>query len=477
MLNKNSINGIIFLGLLLFIPSRIAAQEVEIDTSAYLPYYYYGALDYNLMIAAASGYETEVVRLIKAGADIDARTTEGATPLIFAVSNNHLNTVKNLLALEPEVNVITAASETPLLIAVKNENVEIAEALIRAGADIDFSDKNGAASLHFSSLYGYFYVTDMLLYYRADMEKKTRDGTSPLMAAVWAGNADVADLLIQHGANMAARDNLGFTPFQIAAQNGDTVIMNMLIRQGVDIYAVNKFNWDALALTIRADNLPAMKLLLDKGDRWSSPERKAIDPYTIASKYRRTEAIELLRQGNVPGKIRKEIDQTGISLSSKLNMKDIYTGFSMSFKEPLLNAGIITGLDTKLWYTRVLQKQNENLYYQYLDKSSVVYAGIFKEFPIIDNRLKNSLSFSTTLSVGYSFGNKLKGTDIVPGNRVMLMPAAGFRWNIGKVTMSASAEYMKSDFYNVGPVWLRAGITYNYFFDRIRAPLKNIKWY
>jgi ankyrin repeat protein len=476
MLNK-SIKEIIFLGLLFSFSLRIAAQEGEIDTSAYLPYFYYGALDYNLMIAASNGYESEVARLIDAGADIDAKTTEGATPLIFAVANNHLNTVKKLLGYDPDVNVVTATSETPLLIAVKNQNVEIAEALIRAGADIDFSDKNGAAPLHYSSLYGFFYVTDMLIYYRADIEKKARDGTTPLMAAIWGGNADIADLLIQHGANMAARDNQGFTPFHIAAQNGDTVIMAMLIRQGVDIYEVNRYNWDALALTIRTDNMPALKLLLRSGTKWGSPESKAIDPYTIASKYRRTDIIDILRTKNVPGKVKKKIDQAGISVSSKLNMKDIYTGFSLSFKEPLMNAGIIAGLDTKVWYTRVLQKRNEDLFYQYLGKSSVFYAGAFKEFPLIDNKLKNSLSFSTTMALGYSFGNQMKGTDNVPGNRLTIMPSAGFKWNINNVTILVSAEYMKSDFYRVGPLWLRAGLTYNYFFDRIRAPLKNIKWY
>ena len=476
MLNKKSITGILFLGLLLLFPFSISAQEAEIDTSAYIPYYYYGATDYNLMIAASEGYYTEVIRLIENGADVSAKTAEGATALVFAVANNHLNTVLLLINNDSDVNTVTTNAETPLLIAVKNENVEIAEALIRAGADIDYSNHRGVTPLHFSSIYGFFYVTDLLIYYRADIDRKTEDGTTPLMSAIWAGHADVADLLIQNGANMEARDSQGFTPFQIAAQNGDTVLMSMLIKHGVNIYAQNNYNWDALAISISTDNIPAFRLLLKEGNQWTSPERKALDPYLIASKYRRTEIIEILINENVPGKVKKGIDQMGISLSSRFNMRDLYTGMALSFKDPLLNAGIITGIDTKLWYTRVLFKKDDDLYYQYLDKSSIVYAGIFKEFPIID-RLKTGLSLSTSLNMGYSFGNKLKGTDIPPGNKLMLLPSANLKLNITNIVISAGAEYMKSDFYKIGPIWFRAGLTYNYFFDRVRAPLKMIKWY
>ncbi len=475
MLNKKPISVIRLLGLLLLLPLSAYAQE-EIDTSAYLPDYYYGALDYNLMIASSLGYESEVTRLLENGADVTAKTAEGATALIFAVANNHLSAAKILINNEADVNTVTSSMETPLMIAVKNENVEIAEALIRAGADIDFSNHRGVTSLHFSSIYGFFYITDLLIYYRADIDKKTEDGTTSLMAAIWAGNAEVADLLIQNGANMEARDNQGFTPFQIAAQNGDTVIMKMLIKHGVNIYAKNNYNWDALILTISTEKIPALKLLLKEGNAWTSPERKALDPYLVASKYRRTAILEILTSEKVPGNVKKGIDQMGITVSSKLNMKDIYTGLALSFKEPLINSGFVIGMDTKLWYTRVLLEKEENLIYQYLDKSSIVYAGLFKDFPIYE-KFKTGLSFSTTVAVGYSFGNKLKGTEIPPANKYMLMPSANLKLNLNNIVITAGAEYMKSDFYNISPIWFRAGLTYNYFFDRVRAPLKMIKWY
>ncbi len=478
MHNNKAYNGFLLFALLFLFPVFIGAQTTKIDTSGYLPLSIDGALDYNLMVAASKGYDSEITRLLLKGADISAETNDGATPLVIAVANNRLSTVETLISYNADINIITSHFETPLVIAVKNQNVEITELLIRAGADIDFADNRGVTSLNYASISGYFYVTDLLLYYHADIDKKANDGTTPLMSAIWAEYADIADLLIQNGANMEARDNSGFTPFLIASQNGDTVIMNLLIKYGVDIYEKNNFNWDALALTIKSDQVPAFELLLKKGgNKWTSPERNALDPYVVASKYRRKDIIEILLRENYHGKIIKEFDQIGISVSSKFTRKDIYSGLSLTFKEPLFNGGFITGIDTKAWYTRVLVRQSENLYYQYMDKNSVVYAGLFKEFSMTDKRLRDNFAFSTSLSAAYSFGNMIKGTDLTPRNKFMVIPSAGFKWTIKYFTLSGSAEYMKSDFYNIGPVWFRIGLSYNYFFDKVRAPEKTIKWY
>ena len=476
LLKRKSIKGILFVIFLYLFTINLNAQTEEIDTSGYIPFFYVGSLDYNLLIASSKGYDSEVKRLISLGANVDSETAEGATALIFAITNNHLSTVKTLISYSADLNHITLSYETPLLIAVKNQNVDISEALIRSGAYIDFQDNNGVTALHFSAIYGYFYVTDLLLFYDANIDIKANDGTTPLMAAVWAGYADIADLLIQNGANIDARDNNSFTPFLIASQNGDTVLMNLLIKTGVDIYEKNNYNWDALSYTIRMNQLPATELLLKTARKWT-PDKEVVNPYLVASKYRRKEIIDVLIKENVRGKVKKGFDQAGITLSSKLTGRDIYTGISLTFKEPYINGGLLVGIDTKFWYTRVLMKQDENNYFQYLDKSSLAYIGLFKDIPLTDNQLEGNFAFSGSLSAAYGFGNKLKGTEITPMNKLMIIPAAGFKWENRNIAINAAAEYTNNDFYGIGPLWIRLGFTYNYFFDKVRAPAKTIKWF
>ncbi|MCX6325336.1 MAG: ankyrin repeat domain-containing protein [Bacteroidia bacterium] len=448
-----------------------------IDTSGYIPSFYAGALDYNLMIAASKGYASEIERIIGEGADINAETDEGATPLIFAVTNNRLAAVKTLLNFNPLLDKVTTSFETPLLIAVKNRNFEITEALIRAGSEVDYPDRQGATPLHHASINGYLDIVDLLLYYGASIDVKSEEGTTPLLASIWAEYTDVADLLIQNGANMEARDNDGFTPFLMAAFNGDTLMMDLLYKKGVDIYATNISHQNALTLSILADRRGAAAFLLRIGDKWTNSGRGVVNPYSVASKYRRKEMVNILEKNNVRGQLKYEIDQVGLTASSRFCLHDLYTGVSLSFKEPFLNEGFIIGFDMKLWYTRVLIKDSGHLFYQYLDKGSVAYAGLFKDFALTDRLYRSNFAFSTSLLAGYSFGNKLKGTLITPENKFMVIPAISFKWTKKNLSISLGMEYMKTEYYHVGPVWLRIGSSYSLFFDNIRTKAKTIKWY
>ncbi len=473
---------ILFAFTLLFISGSMFSQVEETvneyyDTIDYVPSFYRGALDYNLMIAASRGYTEEINRLIMKGADIFSETDQGVTPLIFAISSNQTIIAKMLIDYGSDPNKLTLRNETPLIIAVKNENSEITEALLRAGADVDFTDRYDATALHYASVYDYRQIADLLLYYDASIDKKTVEGSTPLFASVWAGNAAIADLLIQNGANVEARDNEGFTPFMMAALNGDTLIMQLLFKKGVDIYAVNNSNNNALTLTIIADKSDATKYLLRIGNKWDNRGSRAVSPYSVASKYRRKDIFKILEDNKIPGNIKYEIDQVDIMASTRFFLHDIYTGASLSFKEPYLNGGIIVGLDTKLWYTRVLLKQTENMLYQYMDKGSVVYAGLFKDFALTDYAFKANFELSTSLSAGYTFGNVLKGTLNVPQNKFVIIPAVALKWTNKDLSFSLGADYLKSDFYHVGPVWLRIGASYNLYFDKVRTNGKTLKWY
>jgi len=457
--------------------NRATCQElVPLDTLDYLNPIFEGALENNLMVAASKGLLTEIDRLIFKGADINGESYQGATPLIFAVVNNQLGSVLKLLEYNPGINKMTREFETPLIISVKNQNVEIAEALIRNGADIDLADNYGAAPLHYAALNGSFYIADLLIYYEADCNRKTADGTTPLMAAIWAGYADIADLLFQNGANLEARDNAGFTPLLIAAQNGDTLMMNLLLDEGVDIYERNSYNYNALTLAIESNHKHAVDLLLKKGDRWTSAENEGVNPYTVAYSFGRKEIIELLERNNISGKHGLKIDEVTASASVKFNNRNYFTGLNISFKEPFYNAGFILGCDLKPMYTRILLKREENTYYQYFDRSSTVYGGIFKNFTISEYASRIKFAISTSLSAGYSFGGKFKGTNSAPENKIRIIPAAGISARIKHVMIKTDLEYMNTEFYGICPLWLRISIGYNYFLSKIMSPGKSIKW-
>jgi|WetSurMetagenome_2_1015567.scaffolds.fasta_scaffold00001_476 ankyrin repeat protein len=477
------------------INNTLVAQVSSKDTADYLPEYYDNALEYNLMIAASRGLDSEIVRLIHRGAEIEAQTQDGATSLIIAVANLRQGAVNTLLSYNADPNKATNSSETPLIIVLRKlvdlesgeQNIittaheqgclEIAESLIRYGADIDYQDNHGVTALNYASAYGSFSFVDLLIYYRADIDKRDHYGTTPLMSAIWAGYANVADLLIQNGANLEARDDDGFTPFLIAAQNGDTLMLHYLIKEGVNIYVKCGKGWDALNLCIKYNHRDAIEMLVKSGEKWSDSTNKALNHYDVAARYGRDDVYSLLEKSKLPDKYKPRINHLEVSLSAKFNPQDIYTGMSFIFREPRKNFGIQAGFDTKLWYTRVMVKMSEDLYYQYFDKSSDAYIGIFKDFHLTDHPMRSNFIFTGSLSGGYRFGNNFRGTNISPEKKFMVIPSALIKWNKRNFSIYAGLEYMNTDFYNVWPVWGRVGISYNFDFEFGKTPVKQIKWY
>lgn len=448
-----------------------------LDTLDYFPPTYTDALNLNLMIASSKGLSSEIIRLIKKGADINAVTPEGATPLIFAVSNNRPLAVITILAYKPQIDKVTKNDETALLIAVKNSFPDLAEALIREGADLNHTDRFGATPLHHAAINGYLEVADLLIYYDADLNSKTAQGTTPLLASIWAGHTEISDLLIQNGAGIEETDNEGYTPYLMASYFGDTIVMNILQKKGANIYATNAAHNNALSLAISSGNTDVAKYLLKKGDQWQNQGNKAVNLYSIAAKYRRTEMVNLLKNNNIPGKLKREIDQISFSASSRFSLHDFYYGLNLSFKEPLFNGGFIFGIDTKLWYSRLLMEKEERLFNQYMEKGSVVYAGVFKDFALTDHPNRFNSLISTSLSAGYSIGNNLKGTGISTNGKFKVIPSVALKITKMNLTCFTGIEYVKTPFYKNGPLWIRLGISYNYFFDNVRTNIKPIKWY
>jgi ankyrin repeat protein len=454
------------------------ANKIEAsDTAGYIPEWFSGGKEYNLMIASSIGNVQEIERLITKGANINSYTAEGATPLIFAVSNRQTRAVKALLKYHPKLDEFTTNWETALMVAVKNNYDTIAEDLIRAGAEVDFADNNGASPLHYASLNGYTGMVDLLLYYDATIDAKCDDGFTALHTSIWAGFPEIADLLIRNKANIEEKDNDGDTPFMLAAAFGDTLMMEIMYKSGVDIYARNNYNYNALNLAIAYDHIDAVKYLLKKSTKWYNADLPGYDPYKVASKYQRKNIEGILKSYNIPGKINHSIDQVSISAYSRFAFHDYYSGLSVAFREPVYNAGFILGMDMKLWYTRIVKEVSEDNFYQYYDKGAMIYAGLFRDFNLTTSPDRVNTVFTTSLSGGYTFGNRFRGTMLYPDNGFKLIPGITVKWIKDPVSVFAGAEYINyPDYYKIGPIWFKIGLSYNYYFDNMHIKPKKIRW-
>lgn len=457
------------------VSGQVQVQVLEADTSGYMPLP--DGLNYNLALAASRGNAFEIHRLIKLGADPEAIDDNGATPLVYAIANEKINAVRALLSYEPDLDFFTYNGDSPLHITAKYDMVDYGELLIRKGANINIRDNYGSTPLHYSSIYGYLYFTDLLLYYEADLNLRSADGTTPLLAAAWAGNAEICDILLQGGADPDIPDFDDFTPLMAASQNGDTLIADLLVKKGVDIYAVNRYSYNSLAIAIRSDQYVMTEFLLKKmGDKAFSAN-PGKDPLTIARSYGRKDIIALLQTYGIREKMKPKFEKIAVTTNTLFNIHDIYLGAIIEFSDPLYSYNFHAGFNLKPGYTRVLVKEDENSFTQYMDKRSVVYAGVGKEFMLSENYLKGNFSLEVDLDAGYMFANRYKGTYASPGNKFLVMPSALLKWSKKSLSFYMGYEYMKTGLYKAGPNWIRAGASVSIFLNRSRAPLKDIKWY
>lgn len=476
-LNKYVLRSIGLIIFSIFLSINTSGQDEPgiIDTSYYLPYP--DGLNTNLMIASAEGYTSEVHRLIKLGADVDATNYENITPLIYAVANNHVTTVKALLEYNPDTETFTNSGESALHIAAKDNMVEIVEVLIRAETNINLKDSHGATPLHYATAYGYFYMCDLLLYYNADIEARSEDGSTPLIASVYSAQADISDLLLQSGSNPDIPDNEGYTPLMIASQNNDTLTMSLLLNAGADLDAINAYNFDALGMAIRTNQYEAFKFLLERIDSEKYKNKKILSPVLIAQKFGKTKILEELKDAGFSEPSKFEFDRVNIQAGIKTAIRDYYTRLGLSFKNPLLKLMVNAGFELKPVYSRVLVEYSSDTYYQYFDKRYIIYAGIGKEFRLTENYSRGNLSIDFNINAGYMMASQYRGTNIKPPDKVRIMPQVFLRWEKSKFNIYGGYEFMNTELYRIGPSWFSFGLSYDLYFDKMQSPIKKIKWY
>lgn len=134
--------------------------------------------------------------LISRGANVNARTQSGETPLFVALGN--IDTLEFLISKGAEMNVMDNCGETPLTLSIRFYR-EIAKFLISKGANVN-------------------YPTDFN-FDKSNCKYGQPPGGTPLMTAAEKGDIEIVELLISKGADVNAKNAAGDTAWSIAAKN------------------------------------------------------------------------------------------------------------------------------------------------------------------------------------------------------------------------------------------------------------------
>ena len=234
--------------------------------------------DYTALLTAASqGHEPTVRGLLKARANINARSANGFSALYKAATFASEALFSASLARGPSLEARTNEGSTALIKAAKNDNQLEIEILLDAGADLEGQDEQkrtalswafvenaanamktllgrGASSglpLYLACSRGFLSAVKPLLEAGANPNANYDASRACLIAAARHGYNEALILLVEYGASLEARSSRSFTALFTAAICGHLETVEILLNAGANIDSKDSYGATAAMAIIK----------------------------------------------------------------------------------------------------------------------------------------------------------------------------------------------------------------------------------
>jgi ankyrin repeat protein len=275
-----------------------------------------------LMYAAAVGSPEAVKMLLAAGADAKIKNAFEATSLTWAAAN--LEKVRLLVEAGADVNARSKQGMTPLLVAASTAgSIDIVRYLIAHGAKLNSTGASAAEPA--SAAPG---QTGGMT--QARMSSGEGEFT-PLLAAASANDLEMARLFVEKGVDVNGATGKGDTPLQYAAGAGNLAMVKLLLSKGADVNAATSGTIQVRKGPIGLNHLtPLMyaapygtpelvKMLIDAGAKVNAQDIRGMTPLmlAVASETQNADVARLLVASGCNLKAKSLIGETALDWARK----------------------------------------------------------------------------------------------------------------------------------------------------------------
>jgi len=224
----------------------------------------------------------------------------------------------------------------------------------------------------------------------------------------------------------------------------------LLIESGADINKTNLNNLDALSIAILNKHDHIVEYLVSTGMDVNHQIQDKLNQYDMATLFGSKNSITILKNAGAKPIMKKWIDKVYFNPAISFNLKDVLMGFHTGIIDSKSNIHLEMGFKTRPWVRSILYEVNENTYYQFWEKRSVLHLGLDKTFEIRDLPYYENLGLFVGMNFGYTYGN-FRGSNRKPDDQVILIPKTGLFYHFKAFNIKVNYEYMKFKNSSVSP--------------------------
>ncbi len=143
-------------------------------------------------------------------------------------------------------------------------------------------------------------------------------------------------------------------------------------------------NLDALSLAIIGKQDHIVEYLVSIGMDVNHQITDKLNQYDLAGLYGDKKSLDILKNAGAKPMLKTWIDKMYLNPAINFNSGDVLMGVHVGIIDSKSNIHLELGYKTRPWVRSVLYEVEENTYYQFWEKRSLLHIGLDKSFKIKD---------------------------------------------------------------------------------------------